>query len=138
MYFYSSDVNDDQVKPRSLRFTWSMKTTSLRDPNEIMMEIRKVFTFFSDKKKIMPTVVSVAFYLILLLFIKFLCSLKVVEFFFSFISIFLTLFFGSCSLIRNDGPYCPLLTIRPLMHHHSPLFLTNSLLSHIFSFITFI
>uniref|UniRef100_A0A8D8X9R0 MAP/microtubule affinity-regulating kinase 3 n=1 Tax=Cacopsylla melanoneura TaxID=428564 RepID=A0A8D8X9R0_9HEMI len=35
-------VNDDQVKPRSLRFTWSMKTTSSRDPNEIMAEIRKV------------------------------------------------------------------------------------------------
>jgi len=39
---YSSTVNDDQVKPRSLRFTWSMKTTSSRDPNEIMAEIRKV------------------------------------------------------------------------------------------------
>ncbi|XP_075211589.1 serine/threonine-protein kinase MARK2-like isoform X5 [Lycorma delicatula] len=38
----SSTVNDDQVKPRSLRFTWSMKTTSSRDPNEIMAEIRKV------------------------------------------------------------------------------------------------
>ncbi|KAG8253405.1 hypothetical protein J6590_033776, partial [Homalodisca vitripennis] len=37
----SSAVNDDQVKPRSLRFTWSMKTTSSRDPNEIMAEIRK-------------------------------------------------------------------------------------------------
>ncbi|KYB28374.1 MAP/microtubule affinity-regulating kinase 3-like Protein [Tribolium castaneum] len=34
--------NDDQVKPRSLRFTWSMKTTSSRDPSEIMAEIRKV------------------------------------------------------------------------------------------------
>ena len=41
---YRSNVNDDQEKPRSLRFTWSMKTTSSRDPNEIMMEIRKVFT----------------------------------------------------------------------------------------------
>lgn len=30
------------MKPRSLRFTWSMKTTSSRDPNEIMTEIRKV------------------------------------------------------------------------------------------------
>ena len=30
------------VKPRSLRFTWSMKTTSSRDPNEIMAEIKKV------------------------------------------------------------------------------------------------
>ncbi|XP_072161684.1 serine/threonine-protein kinase MARK2 isoform X3 [Bemisia tabaci] len=37
-----STVNDEQVKPRSLRFTWSMKTTSSRDPNEIMAEIRKV------------------------------------------------------------------------------------------------
>ncbi|XP_021927297.1 serine/threonine-protein kinase MARK2-like isoform X4 [Zootermopsis nevadensis] len=37
-----STGNDDQVKPRSLRFTWSMKTTSSRDPNEIMAEIRKV------------------------------------------------------------------------------------------------
>ncbi|XP_063606375.1 MAP/microtubule affinity-regulating kinase 3-like isoform X9 [Penaeus indicus] len=34
--------NDEQVKPRSLRFTWSMKTTSSRDPNDIMAEIRKV------------------------------------------------------------------------------------------------
>jgi len=31
-----------EVKPRSLRFTWSMKTTSSRDPNEIMAEIKKV------------------------------------------------------------------------------------------------
>lgn len=30
------------IKPRSLRFTWSMKTTSSRDPNEIMAEIKKV------------------------------------------------------------------------------------------------
>lgn len=43
-YFCSSSnaVNEEQVKPRSLRFTWSMKTTSSRDPNEIMTEIRKV------------------------------------------------------------------------------------------------
>lgn len=34
--------NDEQVKPRSLRFTWSMKTTSSRDPGDIMSEIRKV------------------------------------------------------------------------------------------------
>ncbi|XKL67986.1 hypothetical protein PGB90_003477 [Kerria lacca] len=38
----SNAVNEEQVKPRSLRFTWSMKTTSSRDPNEIMTEIRKV------------------------------------------------------------------------------------------------
>ncbi|KAM9014222.1 MAP/microtubule affinity-regulating kinase 3 isoform 19-T19 [Guaruba guarouba] len=31
-----------EAKPRSLRFTWSMKTTSSMDPNEIMREIRKV------------------------------------------------------------------------------------------------
>jgi len=42
---YNNDnaVNDGtEVKPRSLRFTWSMKTTSSRDPNEIMAEIKKV------------------------------------------------------------------------------------------------
>ena len=32
----------EQVKPRSLRFTWSMKTTSSMDPNDMMREIRKV------------------------------------------------------------------------------------------------
>ena len=32
----------DQLKPRSLRFTWSMKTTSVMEPNEMMREIRKV------------------------------------------------------------------------------------------------
>jgi len=35
-------LRPDDVKPRSLRFTFSMKTTSARDPNEIMAEIRKV------------------------------------------------------------------------------------------------
>lgn len=29
-------------KPRSLRFTWSMKTTSSMDPSDMMREIRKV------------------------------------------------------------------------------------------------
>ncbi|CAD0206146.1 unnamed protein product [Chrysodeixis includens] len=38
----SRQGNEEQVKPRVLRFTWSMKTTSSRDPNEIMAEIRKV------------------------------------------------------------------------------------------------
>ncbi|CAI5668517.1 unnamed protein product [Oreochromis niloticus] len=32
----------DPVKPRSLRFTWSMKTTSSMEPTEMMREIRKV------------------------------------------------------------------------------------------------
>ncbi|KAL3873885.1 hypothetical protein ACJMK2_036964 [Sinanodonta woodiana] len=39
-------VNDkdtaEHLKPRSLRFTWSMKTTSSMDPNDMMKEIRKV------------------------------------------------------------------------------------------------
>ncbi|XP_063002229.1 serine/threonine-protein kinase MARK2 isoform X1 [Elgaria multicarinata webbii] len=35
------DENRD-AKPRSLRFTWSMKTTSSMEPNEMMKEIRKV------------------------------------------------------------------------------------------------
>jgi len=30
------------AKPRSLRFTWSMKTTSAMDPNEMVREIRRV------------------------------------------------------------------------------------------------
>lgn len=41
-----SSVNEwqenDQSKPRSLRFTWNMKTTSAMDPNDIILEIRKV------------------------------------------------------------------------------------------------
>ncbi|KAI1295511.1 MAP/microtubule affinity-regulating kinase 3 [Halotydeus destructor] len=40
--FSKRTMHDEQVKPRSLRFTWSMKTTSSRDPNEIVQEIRKV------------------------------------------------------------------------------------------------
>lgn len=37
-------MNDTTLgeKPRSLRFTWSMKTTSSMDPQEMMEEIRKV------------------------------------------------------------------------------------------------
>jgi MAP/microtubule affinity-regulating kinase len=30
------------AKPRSLRFTWSMKTTSSKDANDMMREIRRV------------------------------------------------------------------------------------------------
>ncbi|KAJ8007796.1 hypothetical protein DPEC_G00097910 [Dallia pectoralis] len=33
---------DPSTKPRSLRFTWSMKTTSSMEPGEMMREIRKV------------------------------------------------------------------------------------------------
>jgi len=36
----SSGLGD--IKPRSLRFTWSMKTTSSMDPADMMKEIRKV------------------------------------------------------------------------------------------------
>uniref|UniRef100_A0A8C1SYA6 non-specific serine/threonine protein kinase n=1 Tax=Cyprinus carpio TaxID=7962 RepID=A0A8C1SYA6_CYPCA len=32
----------DQAKPRSLRFTWNMKTTSSMEPSDMMKEIRKV------------------------------------------------------------------------------------------------
>ncbi|XP_063172664.1 serine/threonine-protein kinase MARK2 isoform X7 [Candoia aspera] len=41
----SGDKDRDEnreAKPRSLRFTWSMKTTSSMEPNEMMKEIRKV------------------------------------------------------------------------------------------------
>lgn len=34
--------SEKDSKPRSLRFTWSMKTTSLLEPKEMMKEIRKV------------------------------------------------------------------------------------------------
>ncbi|KAK3092537.1 hypothetical protein FSP39_004100 [Pinctada imbricata] len=36
------ESNNPAVKPRSLRFTWSMKTTSSMDPTDMMKEIRKV------------------------------------------------------------------------------------------------
>ncbi|MBN3294865.1 MARK3 kinase, partial [Amia calva] len=40
----SGDQKDEnkETKPRSLRFTWSMKTTSSMDPSDMMKEIRKV------------------------------------------------------------------------------------------------
>lgn len=47
-HMVGSGVNDKEkeefreAKPRSLRFTWSMKTTSSMEPNEMMREIRKV------------------------------------------------------------------------------------------------
>lgn len=33
---------DDQAKPRSLRFTWSMKTTSTKEPADIITEVKRV------------------------------------------------------------------------------------------------
>lgn len=42
----SGETRDPEgIKPRSLRFTWSMKTTSAMDPNDMMKEIRKVGSF---------------------------------------------------------------------------------------------
>ncbi|XP_069853599.1 MAP/microtubule affinity-regulating kinase 3 isoform X3 [Dipodomys merriami] len=40
----TSEQKDEnkEAKPRSLRFTWSMKTTSSMDPGDMMREIRKV------------------------------------------------------------------------------------------------
>nr|AZI15634.1 PAR-1 [Auanema rhodensis] len=38
----STPYKEEEIKPRSLRFTWSMKTTSSLAPDDIMREIRKV------------------------------------------------------------------------------------------------
>ncbi|EGT59103.1 CBN-PAR-1 protein [Caenorhabditis brenneri] len=38
----SRPIHEGDIKPRSLRFTWSMKTTSSLAPDDMMREIRKV------------------------------------------------------------------------------------------------
>ncbi|CAH8482657.1 unnamed protein product [Schistosoma turkestanicum] len=40
----TDDNGNDQTKPRSLRFTWSMKTTSSMCPDNMIKEIKKVLT----------------------------------------------------------------------------------------------
>ena len=44
------------IKPRSLRFTWSMKTTSSMDPADMMKEIRKVSYFLTEFQKRIPVI----------------------------------------------------------------------------------
>lgn len=41
----SGGLGPGDIKPRSLRFTWSMKTTSSMDPADMMKEIRKVLFY---------------------------------------------------------------------------------------------
>ncbi|KAH8860264.1 Serine/threonine-protein kinase par-1 [Schistosoma japonicum] len=41
---HNDDNISDQTKPRSLRFTWSMKTTSSMCPDNMIKEIKKVLT----------------------------------------------------------------------------------------------
>ncbi len=45
-----SDISngvETEIKPRALRFTWGMKTTSSMDPNGMMKEIRKVLEAYN-------------------------------------------------------------------------------------------
>lgn len=49
------NLEEDHVKPRSLRFTWNMKTTSSMEPMDIMQEIMRVLELnqceFDQKEK---------------------------------------------------------------------------------------
>ena len=38
---------EQHEKPRSLRFTWNMKTTSAMDPHDMMQEIKRVLDLLS-------------------------------------------------------------------------------------------
>lgn len=44
---FCSPHRGDHEKPRSLRFTWNMKTTSAMDPNDMMTEIKRVLDLLS-------------------------------------------------------------------------------------------
>ena len=43
----SSSVNEHGDKPRSLRFTWNMKTTSAMHPHDMITEIKRVLDLLS-------------------------------------------------------------------------------------------
>ena len=43
----STPVAEQQEKPRSLRFTWSMKTTSAMDAYDMIIEIKRVLDLLS-------------------------------------------------------------------------------------------
>ena len=43
----STPVTEQQEKPRSLRFTWSMKTTSAMDAYDMIVEIKRVLDLLS-------------------------------------------------------------------------------------------
>lgn len=38
----TASASGDHSKPRSLRFTWSMKTTSTKEPTEMIKEVKRV------------------------------------------------------------------------------------------------
>ena len=53
---FSRSLGEPEVpltgKPRSLRFTWSMKTTSSLEPSEMMEEIKVIFKYKGKGKVI--------------------------------------------------------------------------------------